>query len=71
MKKYLTDEEKISLIYQSLEEVEELIFLNVQDKMKFNKYMLYLNYLEEKGKVELKILENWINKQRKIIVTKK
>ena len=40
MRKYLTDEEKISLIYQSLEEVEELIFFNVQDKMKFNKYML-------------------------------
>ncbi len=71
MRKYLTDEEKISLIYQSLEEVEELIFFNVQDKMKFNKYMLYLNYLEKKGKVELKILENWINKQRKIIVIKK
>lgn len=71
MRRFLTDEEKISLIYQSLDEVEELIFLNSQDKMKFNKYMLYLNYLEEKGKIELKVLESWLNKQRKVIVIKK
>lgn len=71
MKKYLTDDEKISIIYQSLEDVEELVFLNLEDKKRFNKYMLYLNFLEQQGKVKVKIFENWINKQRKIIVIKK
>lgn len=71
MKKYLTDDEKISIIYQSLEDVEELVFLNPEDKKRFNKYMLYLNFLEQQGKVKVKIFENWINKQRKIIVIKK
>ena len=71
MRRYLTDEEKISLIYESLDNVEELIFLNREDKMKFNKYMMYLNFLEENGKIEVKMYDNYINKIRKIIVIKK
>lgn len=71
MKKPLTDEEKIFIIYQSLEDVEELIFFNRQDKISFNKYMLYLNYLESLGKINIDIKDDYFSKRRKIIIKKK
>lgn len=70
MKKLLTDEEKIFIIYQSLEDVEELIFFNKQDKINFNKYMMYLNYLEINNLIKLKIYESYMNKIRRIKIIK-
>ena len=67
----MSDEEKIKIIYNSLEDVEELIFLNKQDKINFNKYMLYLNYLESLGKISIDIKDDYFSKKRKIIIKKK
>ena len=70
MRKELTDLEKIKLIYDSLSRIEEITFDNKLDKMKFNKYMLYLNYLESQGKIKVKMIENCSKREWKIIVEK-
>lgn len=70
MRKELTDLEKIKLIYDSLSSIEEITFDNKLDKMKFNKYMLYLNYLESQGKIKVKMIENCSKREWKIIVEK-
>lgn len=70
MRKELTDLEKIKLIYDSLSSIEEITFDNRLDKMKFNKYMLYLNYLESQGKIKVKMIENCSKREWKIIVEK-
>ncbi|WP_349763646.1 hypothetical protein [Fusobacterium sp. SYSU M8D902] len=70
MRKELTDLEKIKLLYDSLSSMEEITFDNRLDKMKFNKYMLYLNYLESQGKIKVKMIENCSKREWKIIVEK-
>ena len=70
MRKELTDLEKIKLIYDSLSSIEEITFDNRLNKMKFNKYMLYLNYLESQGKIKVKMIENCSKREWKIIVEK-
>lgn len=70
MRKELTDLEKIKLIYDSLSSIEEITFDNRLDKMKFNKYMLYLNFLESQGKIKIKMIENCSKREWKIIVEK-
>lgn len=70
MRKKLTDLEKIKLIYDSLSSIEEITFDNKLDKMKFNKYMLYLNFLESQGKIKIKMIENCSKREWKIIVEK-
>ena len=70
MKGQLDDDEKIKIIYNSLEDIEELEFYDIQDKINFNKYMLYLNCLEAKNKISIKIFHNYLNKTRKIVIKK-
>ncbi|WP_278572546.1 hypothetical protein [Fusobacterium ulcerans] len=70
MKGQLDDDEKIKIIYNSLEDIEELEFYDIQDKINFNKYMLYLNCLEVENKISIKIYHNYLNKIRKIIIKK-
>lgn len=60
----------LKLIYDSLEDEEELIFFNVEEKITFNKYMIYLNCLEANNLIKLKIYESCINKIRKIKIIK-
>ena len=45
----------LEIIYNSLEDEEELIFFNIEEKIIFNKYMMYLNYLEANNLIKLKI----------------
>lgn len=59
-KKKLTDEEKISIIYDSLDEIEEVSFINYRERIEFNHYIKYLNFLESIGKIQLIILKNSI-----------
>ena len=33
----------LEIIYNSLEDEEELIFFNIEERIIFNKYMMYLN----------------------------
>lgn len=66
----MTDEEKIKMIYDSLDKVEVLIFTSKEERIKFNKYMMYLNFLESLGKIQVRILENYIKREWKIIVKK-
>lgn len=70
MRKELTDLEKIKLIYDSISSIEEITFDNKLDKMKFNKYMLYLNYLESQGKIKIKMIENCSKREWGIIIEK-
>lgn len=60
----------LEIIYNSLEDEEELIFFNIEEKIIFNKYMMYLNYLEVNNLIKLKIYESCINKIRKIKIIK-
>lgn len=60
----------LEIIYNSLEDEEELIFFNIEERIIFNKYMMYLNYLEVNNLVKLKIYESCINKIRKIKIIK-
>lgn len=60
----------LEIIYNSLEDEEELIFFNIEEKIIFNKYMMYLNYLEANNFIKLKIYESRINKIRKIKIIK-
>ena len=70
MKGQLDDDEKIKIIYNSLEDIEELEFYDIQDKINFNKYMLYLNCLEAEKKITIKMYHSYLNKVRKIIIKK-
>ena len=45
----------LELIYNSIEDEEELIFLNLNEKIAFNKYMIYLNLLEANDLIKLEI----------------
>ena len=60
----------LKLIYDSLEDEEELIFFNVEEKIAFNKYMIYLNCLETNNLIKLKIYESCITKARRIKIIK-
>lgn len=60
----------LKLIYDSLEDKEELIFFNVEEKIAFNKYMIYLNCLEANNLIKLKIYESCITKARRIKIIK-
>lgn len=60
----------LKLIYDSLEDEEELIFFNVEEKITFNKYMIYLNCLEANNLIKLKIYESCITKVRRVKIIK-
>lgn len=60
----------LEIIYNSLEDEEEIIFLNKEERVIFNKYMMYLNYLEVNNLIKLKIYESCMNKIRKIKIIK-
>lgn len=60
----------LEIIYNSLEDEEEIIFLNKEERIIFNKYMMYLNYLEVNNLIRLKIYESCLNKIRKIKIIK-
>lgn len=66
----LTDEDKIEIIYNSLSKVEEISFTDKKEKINFNPYMLYLNFLEFQGKIKIKMMENCSKREWKIIVEK-
>lgn len=66
----LSNEEKIKIIYDSLAEEEIILFTSKKEKINFNKYMIYLNFLESIGKIEVKVLENYIKREWKIVVKK-
>ena len=60
----------LELIYNSIEDEEELIFLIFFEKIAFNKYMIYLNLLEANDLIKLEIYESYMNKTRKIKIIK-
>lgn len=60
----------LELIYNSIEDEEELIFFNLNEKIAFNKYMIYLNLLEANDLIKLEIYESYMNKTRKIKIIK-
>ncbi len=66
----LTDEDKIEIIYNSLSKIEEISFIDKREKINFNPYMLYLNFLEAQGKIKIKMLENCSKREWKIIIEK-
>lgn len=66
----LTDEDKIEIIYNSLSKIEEISFTDKKEKINFNPYMLYLNFLEAQGKIKIKMIENCSKREWKIIVEK-
>ena len=66
----LTDEDKIEIIYNSLSKIEEISFTDKREKINFNPYMLYLNFLESQGKIKIKMIENCSKREWKIIVEK-
>ena len=66
----LTDEDKIEIIYNSLSKIEEISFTDKREKINFNPYMLYLNFLEAQGKIKIKMLENCSKREWKIIIEK-
>lgn len=66
----LTDEDKIEIIYNSLSKIEEISFTNKREKINFNPYMLYLNFLEAQGKIKIKMIENCSKREWKIIIEK-
>lgn len=66
----MTDDEKIKMIYDSLAEEEIILFTSKKERVNFNKYMMYLNFLESVGKIEVKVLENYIKREWKIVVKK-
>lgn len=66
----LTDEDKIEIIYDSLSKIEEISFTDKKEKINFNPYMLYLNFLEAQGKIKIKMIENCSKREWKIIVEK-
>lgn len=66
----LTDEDKIEIIYNSLSKIEEISFTDKKEKINFNPYMLYLNFLEAQGKIKIKMSENCSKREWKIIVEK-
>lgn len=66
----LTDEDKIEIIYNSLSKIEEISFTDKREKINFNPYMLYLNFLEAQGKIKIKMIENCSKREWKIIIEK-
>lgn len=66
----LTDEDKTEIIYNSLSKIEEISFTDKREKINFNSYMLYLNFLEAQGKIKIKMIENCSKREWKIIVEK-
>lgn len=66
----LTDEDKIEIIYNSLSKIEEISFIDKREKINFNPYMLYLNFLEAQGKIKIKMIENCSKREWKIIIEK-
>lgn len=66
----LTDEDKIEIIYNSLSKIEEISFTDKKEKINFNPYMLYLNFLEAQGKIKIKMIENCSKREWKIIIEK-
>lgn len=66
----LTDEDKIEIIYNSLSKIEEISFTDKREKINFNPYMLYLNFLEVQGKIKIKMIENCSKREWKIIIEK-
>ena len=66
----LTAEDKIEIIYNSLSKIEEISFTDKREKINFNPYMLYLNFLEAQGKIKIKMMENCSKREWKIIVEK-
>lgn len=66
----LTDDEKIEIIYNSLAKKEVLHFNDQYERMDFNKYMLYLNFLEDRRFIKMKLYNNLLSKKSKIVIWK-
>ncbi|EFS20625.1 hypothetical protein FSBG_00122 [Fusobacterium gonidiaformans 3-1-5R] len=66
----LTDDEKIEIIYNSLAKKEVLHFNDQYERMDFNKYMLYLNFLESQHLIKIKMYNSILSKKSKIVILK-
>lgn len=64
----LTDEEKIKIIYNSLDDEERIHFKGTKDKIRFNRYLAYLNFLESLGYIKVYIRDDFTYNKRTIIV---
>lgn len=67
----LTDKEKISLIYESLDSQEEIIFDTRYEQMMFNRYMEYLNFLETIGKISIKTFQDVQKRKTRLLIKKR
>ena len=67
----LTDKEKISLIYESLDSQEEIIFDTRGEQIMFNRYMEYLNFLETIGKISIRILQDVQKRKTRLLIKKR
>lgn len=67
----LTDNEKISLIYESLDSQEEIIFDTRGEQIMFNRYMEYLNFLETIGKISIRIFQDVQKRKTRLLIKKR
>ncbi|MFR1675195.1 MAG: hypothetical protein ACLSVP_00710 [Fusobacterium sp.] len=67
----LTDKEKISLIYESLDSQEEIIFDTRGEQIMFNRYMEYLNFLETIGKISIRIFQDVQKRKTRLLIKKR
>lgn len=67
----LTDKEKISLIYESLDSQEEIIFDTLGEQIMFNRYMEYLNFLETIGKISIRIFQDVQKRKTRLLIKKR
>ena len=67
----LTNKEKISLIYESLDSQEEIIFDTRYEQMMFNRYMEYLNFLETIGKISIRIFQDVQKRKTRLLIKKR
>ena len=67
----LTDKEKISLIYESLDSQEEIIFDTRGEQIMFNRYMEYLNFLETIGKISIRIFQDFQKRKTRLLIKKR
>ena len=67
----LTNKEKISLIYESLDSQEEIIFDTRYEQMMFNRYMEYLNFLETIGKISIKTFQDVQKRKTRLLIKKR
>jgi len=67
----LTDKEKISLVYESLDSQEEIIFDTRGEQIMFNRYMEYLNFLETIGKISIRIFQDVQKRKTRLLIKKR